>query len=110
MIELICFRANLSHDYFTNRQDRYVLVKDCKPLADFFEGMIDILCSMSLQLTHSDNTIPPVKYHPYEKLNLYTNELRKRLSDYYESFINKNGKVEGIFLFFLFSNFFIEMC
>lgn len=86
--------ANLSHDYFTNRQDRYVLVKDCKPLADFFEGMIDILCSMSLQLTRSDDTVPPAKYHPYEKSNLYTNQLRKRLSDYYASFINNNGKVE----------------
>lgn len=77
-----------------------MLVKDCKPLADFFEGMIDILCSMSLQLTRSDDTVPPAKYHPYEKSNLYTNQLRKRLSDYYASFINNNGKVEGIFTIF----------
>lgn len=41
--------ANLSQDYFTNRQDRYVLVEDCPKLADFFEGLISNISDFSLQ-------------------------------------------------------------
>ncbi len=32
--------ANLSADYFGQRQDRYVLFRDCPRLADYFDGLV----------------------------------------------------------------------
>ncbi|KAE8203362.1 hypothetical protein A4X06_0g978 [Tilletia controversa] len=37
---LIISGANLSQDYFTNRQDRYLLVKDHAPLSDYVHDLI----------------------------------------------------------------------
>lgn len=39
--------ANLSNDYFTNRQDRYILIED-KPLADFYAEFISRVQEFSL--------------------------------------------------------------
>ena len=33
--------ANLSHNYFTNRQDRYYIVQECEPFADYCEDYIN---------------------------------------------------------------------
>ncbi|KAH8388297.1 hypothetical protein KR093_003011, partial [Drosophila rubida] len=46
--------ANLSHDYFTNRQDRYILIED-KPLADFYAEFIERVQEFSLAVS-ADNT------------------------------------------------------
>ena len=35
--------ANLSHSYFTRRQDRCVMIKDCRPLAGYFYDLISCL-------------------------------------------------------------------
>ena len=67
--------ANLSSDYFTNRQDRckneliheieimtglsrlmvisfrYVLVEDCPRLADYFDGLVSNISDFSLQVS-----------------------------------------------------------
>lgn len=39
--------ANLSNDYFTNRQDRYALIED-KPLTDFHSGLVSVVQRFSL--------------------------------------------------------------
>ncbi|XP_075148150.1 phosphatidylglycerophosphate synthase 1 [Haematobia irritans] len=41
--------ANLSNDYFTNRQDRYILIED-KPLADFYAEFISRVQEFSLSV------------------------------------------------------------
>lgn len=43
--------ANLSEDYFTDRQDRCMVIQDCEPLADWFDDLISTLtdCSLNLQ-------------------------------------------------------------
>ncbi|KAH8406971.1 hypothetical protein KR222_002135, partial [Zaprionus bogoriensis] len=46
--------ANLSNDYFTNRQDRYILIED-KPLADFYAEFIERVQEFSLAVG-SDST------------------------------------------------------
>lgn len=46
--------ANLSNDYFTNRQDRYILIED-KPLADFYAQFIERVQEFSLAVS-SDST------------------------------------------------------
>ncbi len=42
--------ANLSADYFNRRQDRYVLFKGCKPLADYFDQLVQNVAEFSFQL------------------------------------------------------------
>eukprot|EP00118_Oscarella_pearsei_P005028 m.22375 g.22375 ORF g.22375 m.22375 type:complete len:476 (+) comp28339_c0_seq1:72-1499(+) len=54
--KLILTGANLSHDYFTNRQDRYIVVSDSPKLADFCEKIVHAVALHSYQL-QSDNTL-----------------------------------------------------
>eukprot|EP00094_Tigriopus_californicus_P004608 TCALIF_04438-PA protein Name:"Similar to TBCE Tubulin-specific chaperone E (Pongo abelii)" AED:0.07 eAED:0.07 QI:119/0.4/0.16/1/0.6/0.66/6/0/917 len=42
--------ANLSQDYFTNRQDRYVLIKDCPELADYLDEVVGNISEFSFQM------------------------------------------------------------
>lgn len=51
---LVISGANLSNDYFTNRQDRYYVIKD-KNLTDFYCGLVKKVQSFSLQLDRNDN-------------------------------------------------------
>ncbi|XP_066248459.1 CDP-diacylglycerol--glycerol-3-phosphate 3-phosphatidyltransferase, mitochondrial [Euwallacea similis] len=46
---LIISGANLSNDYFTNRQDRYFVIKD-KKLTDFYHGLVNKVQSFSLKM------------------------------------------------------------
>ncbi|KAI5719631.1 hypothetical protein M8J76_012779 [Diaphorina citri] len=41
--------ANLSSDYFTSRQDRYMIIQDHKPLSDFFDDLSRVLSLSSTQ-------------------------------------------------------------
>ncbi|KAG7879702.1 hypothetical protein KL938_003755 [Ogataea parapolymorpha] len=50
--EVILTGANLSEDYFTNRQDRYYLFKNA-PLADYYFGLQKAVSSISYQLIPS---------------------------------------------------------
>lgn len=45
--------ANLSNDYFTNRQDRYVMIED-KNLADFYGDLIEKVQEFSLNVNHKN--------------------------------------------------------
>ncbi|PAA86461.1 hypothetical protein BOX15_Mlig002985g1, partial [Macrostomum lignano] len=42
--------ANLSRDYFTDRQDRYLLIRDAPRLCDFLEKLVDCVSDASEQL------------------------------------------------------------
>lgn len=33
--------ANLSHDYFTNRQDRYMIIRQSPLLANYFDDLLN---------------------------------------------------------------------
>ncbi|XP_061089194.1 CDP-diacylglycerol--glycerol-3-phosphate 3-phosphatidyltransferase, mitochondrial isoform X2 [Conger conger] len=64
---LIISGANLSDSYFTNRQDRYVLLEDCPALADFFSQLVGAVGDVSLQL-HPDDSVGMMEgmVHPYQ--------------------------------------------
>ncbi|CAL4202519.1 unnamed protein product, partial [Meganyctiphanes norvegica] len=65
---LVISGANLSKDYFTNRQDRYIVFNDCPDLADFYHRIIDTVGKYSLQL-QDDNSTQMEKgtgVHPFE--------------------------------------------
>nr|XP_027227603.1 CDP-diacylglycerol--glycerol-3-phosphate 3-phosphatidyltransferase, mitochondrial-like [Penaeus vannamei] len=53
---LVISGANLSNDYFTNRQDRYFVFENCPALANFYHCLIETVSKFSF-LLHKDNTI-----------------------------------------------------
>ncbi|XP_051889112.1 CDP-diacylglycerol--glycerol-3-phosphate 3-phosphatidyltransferase, mitochondrial isoform X2 [Pristis pectinata] len=58
--------ANLSDSYFTNRQDRYVLLRDCCEIADFFDELVSAVSDISLQLEQNDTAdVKPGMVHPF---------------------------------------------
>ncbi|XP_075950117.1 CDP-diacylglycerol--glycerol-3-phosphate 3-phosphatidyltransferase, mitochondrial [Anarhichas minor] len=58
--------ANLSDSYFTNRQDRYVLLDNCSEVADFFSDLVEAVGDVSLQLQPDDSvTMLEGMVHPY---------------------------------------------
>ncbi|KAM9296853.1 CDP-diacylglycerol--glycerol-3-phosphate 3-phosphatidyltransferase, mitochondrial [Gastrophryne carolinensis] len=59
--------ANLSDSYFTNRQDRYILLQGCPDLADFFSELVEAVGDVSLQLQPDDSThVEEGMEHPYQ--------------------------------------------
>ncbi|XP_068438681.1 CDP-diacylglycerol--glycerol-3-phosphate 3-phosphatidyltransferase, mitochondrial [Clinocottus analis] len=63
---IIISGANLSDSYFTNRQDRYVLLENCSEVADFFSDLVDAVGDVSLQLQPDDSvTMLEGMVHPY---------------------------------------------
>ncbi|XP_055786847.1 CDP-diacylglycerol--glycerol-3-phosphate 3-phosphatidyltransferase, mitochondrial-like isoform X2 [Salvelinus fontinalis] len=64
--DLIISGANLSDSYFTNRQDRYVLLENCGEVADFFSDLVGAVGDVSLQL-QTDNSVSMMygMVHPY---------------------------------------------
>lgn len=64
---LVISGANLSNDYFTNRQDRYFIIKD-KKLTDFYCGLVRKVESFSLRMDKHNkiNLSNNWQYSPYD--------------------------------------------
>lgn len=60
------FSANLSNDYFTNRQDRYLLIENCSELADFFDSLITAVSQFSFAVSSTNQVSlqPGWSIHP----------------------------------------------
>nr|XP_046232196.1 CDP-diacylglycerol--glycerol-3-phosphate 3-phosphatidyltransferase, mitochondrial isoform X1 [Scatophagus argus] len=64
---IIISGANLSDSYFTNRQDRYVLLENCSEVADFFSDLVEAVGDISLQLQPDDSvSMMEGMVHPYK--------------------------------------------
>ena len=63
----IYYRANLSELYFTQRQDRYVVLSGCQSLADFFDRLVSCVQRYSFHLRPNDTVhlASDVTVHPY---------------------------------------------
>ncbi|GFY64376.1 CDP-diacylglycerol--glycerol-3-phosphate 3-phosphatidyltransferase, mitochondrial [Trichonephila inaurata madagascariensis] len=63
---LILSGANLSDQYFYNRQDRYIVFYDCKELCDYFDHVVKTISSMSFLLMPNNTVIlhPEWNVHP----------------------------------------------
>ena len=60
--------ANLSAEYFEQRQDRYVLFKNCSKLSDFFHSIVKAVSQFSFELQPDGNVSLPKNcpHHPVE--------------------------------------------
>lgn len=58
--------ANLSDMYFTNRQDRYILIRNSPEICDYFDDLIQTVSKFSLNLDSKGNFAldPDWKYDP----------------------------------------------
>lgn len=99
--------ANLSDIYFTNRQDRYILFKDCPQLSNYFDQLVRTISSFSLQLNKpfAKQAIVGQKrsvlqefclhkswsHHPldYFKRNQFKSDAKKRIENLNQSFIKE---------------------
>ncbi|XP_056639621.1 CDP-diacylglycerol--glycerol-3-phosphate 3-phosphatidyltransferase, mitochondrial [Diorhabda sublineata] len=89
---LIISGANLSNDYFTNRQDRYFVIKD-KNLTDFYSGLINEVQDFSLHLDKHDNIglSKNWKQLPYESNKKYfVEKAADKIKYYIQNAMDKN--------------------
>lgn len=74
----------MSHDYFTNRQDRYIYIKNCEKLCDFFESIIDSLGNFSFAVNkHGDVLYLNENHleHPFNgRVDDFSNALSEKLT------------------------------
>lgn len=83
--------ANLSNDYFTNRQDRYLMIED-KPLADFFSDFIGKVqeFSMKVQQNGEINLHEKWKLSPYESAHHdFALEAKSRIQKFFHDTYEK---------------------
>nr|CAG4651953.1 EOG090X08SX [Triops cancriformis] len=81
--------ANLSHDYFTNRQDRYIMIRDCPLLADFYNQLVDTVSEFSFQLNSGDELTlhPNWPIHPYKHSKaLFVQRAHQKIKSSYDSY------------------------
>uniref|UniRef100_A0A7M5UPC5 CDP-diacylglycerol--glycerol-3-phosphate 3-phosphatidyltransferase n=1 Tax=Clytia hemisphaerica TaxID=252671 RepID=A0A7M5UPC5_9CNID len=78
---LIISGANLSNDYFTNRQDRYIMFKNNKQLCDYFDDLVQTISQFSFQLTPHDTVKMKdnFPFHPYKSRKKDFNKAAERL-------------------------------
>ncbi|AGO09988.1 AaceriAAL003Wp [[Ashbya] aceris (nom. inval.)] len=99
--EVILSGANLSHDYFTNRQDRYYLFKS-RHFADYYFKMHNLISKMSYQAKYSNTKQSYMLYWPKDNITVEPridkHKFVAQASEVLSNFLttpHKNG-VEGI--------------
>jgi len=86
--------ANLSEDYFTDRQDRCYIIQDCQPLADYFDDLISILTDVSFNLNDfGDLEMLPRYATPYKETKKFKNQMSHHLR--YFRFSNRTHIMKG---------------
>ncbi|XP_042214342.1 CDP-diacylglycerol--glycerol-3-phosphate 3-phosphatidyltransferase, mitochondrial-like isoform X1 [Homarus americanus] len=90
---LVISGANLSNDYFTNRQDRYFVFDDCPELAQFYHTIIETVGKFSLRLRANDTTslYPETCVHPFlSDYNKYCSSVKAALLNLWNKECSKN--------------------
>ncbi|KAL3985196.1 hypothetical protein ACH3XW_37620 [Acanthocheilonema viteae] len=74
--------ANLSHIYFTNRRDRYILIENCPQLADFVDSLVEAVgsCSFMLNVRGITSLAEKCDVHPFKgSFEAYKSMLHSRV-------------------------------
>ncbi|KYN17115.1 CDP-diacylglycerol--glycerol-3-phosphate 3-phosphatidyltransferase, mitochondrial [Trachymyrmex cornetzi] len=92
--DLIISGANLSNDYFTNRQDRYFIIEDCKELCNFYNKLVEKVMEFSFLLQPDGNTSlnSAANCHPYKGFGKgFTQEAASKIQIFLYNEIEKNA-------------------
>lgn len=87
--------ANLSNDYFTNRQDRYVMIEDQR-LADFYAMFLGKVQEFSLKVNRDGETSlhDNWKMLPYKSSQFdFATEARERIRSYFKGIIEQQNEI-----------------
>lgn len=89
--------ANCSHDYFTNRQDRYVEIEDAD-LADFYCGLIDTVAEVSLPCpASSSEPLAVASLSPYlGDFNEFVKDAQSKISIFFSYWCEKQSKLAKV--------------
>lgn len=82
---IILSGANLSDQYFTNRQDRYIIFENCSNLADYFDSLVNTVSTFSFQLRQDNSIVLHQNWsiHPYEgDKDLFIEKANQKLEKY----------------------------
>ena len=80
--DVILTGANLSHSYFTDRQDRYIRFRNCKRLADFYCNLVSCVGDkLSFKYKGDEDVVEPVP-SPVTQSPLFKEYANKVLSEY----------------------------
>ncbi|KAL0113108.1 hypothetical protein PUN28_012370 [Cardiocondyla obscurior] len=96
--DLIISGANLSNDYFTNRQDRYFVIENCKELCNFYNELIGKVTEFSFLLQPNGNTSlnPATNCHPYKGSGkVFTQEAASKIQTFLQDKIKKNSDLDN---------------
>ncbi|XP_057341735.1 CDP-diacylglycerol--glycerol-3-phosphate 3-phosphatidyltransferase, mitochondrial isoform X1 [Microplitis mediator] len=95
---LIISGANLSNDYFMNRQDRYFLIEDCKELCDFYNELIYQVSNFSFKLMPDNSTSFDTESspHPFESpAKEFVSAAKNRIRKFYFNQLDKRQTEAG---------------
>lgn len=88
--DLIITGANLSNDYFVDRQDRYLILKDCKHLCDFYSDLFDQIKDLSFGVNKNGQVTFNNKnqsFNPYQGNYFdFCQEFSERIHELYRSY------------------------
>lgn len=90
--------ANLSNDYFTNRQDRYIMIED-KHVADFYSDFLGKVQEFSLKVDKNGNESlhERWKYSPYESSHQdFAKAAKKLVTDFVNDTWEKQNRVNHV--------------
>ncbi|CAB4021107.1 CDP-diacylglycerol--glycerol-3-phosphate 3-phosphatidyltransferase, mitochondrial [Paramuricea clavata] len=88
--------ANLSNDYFTNRQDRYIYVKNSQNVADYFDDLVHTVSNFSLELrdnnttTMNKNNFPAHPYKNWDRGNIFKQTANSVVKDFFQKWTQKS--------------------
>ncbi|GMH36426.1 hypothetical protein BSKO_04294 [Bryopsis sp. KO-2023] len=79
--DVILTGANLSNNYFTIRQDRYMVLKESKAVADKLDALVQTMSDFSLGLGRSGYLLnPPANVHPIKQPLKFRDQLWKKIT------------------------------
>ncbi|OON14468.1 phospholipase D domain protein, partial [Opisthorchis viverrini] len=77
--------ANLSHEYFTARQDRAWIFQRCPALSDFYSGLIELISKFCYRLQPQGTLATSVDTNPMkDPITKFKNDFRLVITDYLE--------------------------
>ncbi|XP_076764938.1 CDP-diacylglycerol--glycerol-3-phosphate 3-phosphatidyltransferase, mitochondrial-like isoform X1 [Xylocopa sonorina] len=96
--DIIISGANLSNDYFTNRQDRYFIIEDCKELCDFYDKLVEKVGEFSFVLRPDGTTVlhSSMKVHPFKEPTKFIEAAARSVKTLFQREIEERSDLKKI--------------
>ncbi|OAD53141.1 CDP-diacylglycerol--glycerol-3-phosphate 3-phosphatidyltransferase, mitochondrial [Eufriesea mexicana] len=94
--DLIISGANLSNDYFTNRQDRYFLIENCEELCDFYDELVQRVGKFSFVLQPDGTALlnSAMQVNPLKDPTTFIKKAAKSVKSLFQKELEKQCNIE----------------